>query len=98
MRADVRKRLLAHERYAADFYSNLGRDRAYVGRLEVIRRDFADVGLDAELLWEIAEVWNRVGENERAISAARQLTQLFPKSDEAADAKDLLARTSTTGK
>ena len=77
---EVRKRMMAHERYVADFYDNLDRDRAYVGRLEVIRRDYADVGLSDELLLEITQVWTRVGEVEKAKSAADQLAKTFPAS------------------
>ncbi len=77
---EVRKRLMAHERYVADFYRGLDRDRAYAGRLEVIRRDFADVGLSDELLLEIVEVWSRVGELDKAKNAAAQLAKDFPKA------------------
>lgn len=79
---EVRKRLMAHERYVADFYRRLDRDRAYAGRLEVIRRDYADVGLSDELLLEIVEVWSRVGELDKAKNAAAQLAKDFPKAKE----------------
>lgn len=89
--ADVRKRLMAHEEYVADFYGNLDRDRARVGRLEIIRRDFADVGLTDELLSEIAEIWARLGEIEKAQSAFSQLEKEFPKSDEVEDTRARIA-------
>lgn len=88
--AKVRGRLMAHERYVADFYKNLERDRAYVGRLEVIRTSFADVGLDAELLLEISEVWARLGEPDKARAALTELMEKFPKADEREDAEELL--------
>lgn len=88
--SDVRSRLMAHERYVADFYRKLDRDRAYVGRLEVIRRDFADVGLDAELLLEISEVWARLGEAEKVRAAVAELVEKFPRSEERGEAEALL--------
>lgn len=84
---DVRRRLMAHERYVADFYKNLERDRAYVGRLEVIRKEFADVGLDDELLAEIVTVWVRVGELDKARDALKEMREKFPKSEEIEDAE-----------
>ena len=90
---DVRRRLLAHERYVADFYRGLERERAYVGRLEMIRREFADVGLTDELLLEIVEAWARLGEADKARAAAKQLAEAFPKSDLLDDAARALAET-----
>lgn len=89
---DVRARLMAHERYVADFYKRLGRDRAYAGRLEIIRAKFADVGLTDELLFELVEVWARVGEADKATNAATQLKEKFPKSERVAEADKLLAQ------
>ena len=88
--AEVRRRLMDHERYVADFYDNLGRDRAYVGRLEVIRKKYADVGLDADLLVEIVEVWARVGEFEKAQSAAEELAKKFATSGRVQEALDVI--------
>jgi outer membrane protein assembly factor BamD len=76
----VRKRLMAHERYAADFYRKLGKDRAYVGRLEVIRKDFADVGLDAKLLLEIARVYARLGDVPSTQAAFDEMAEKFPEA------------------
>ncbi len=89
---DVRKRLMAHERYVADFYRKLDKDRAYVGRLEVIRAKFADVGLDDELLLEIAEVYWRIGEKEKAKQAIEELKKKFPASPKRGDAEALLTK------
>ncbi len=98
--ADVRGRLMAHERYVADFYKNLERDRAYVGRLEVIRREFADVGLDDELLAEIIEAWVKIGDLDKARDALKEMREKFPQSDEIEDAEAAIGaapvKTSTT--
>lgn len=89
--AQVRSRLVAHERYAANFYQKLGRDRAYVGRLEVIRRDFADVALDDALLLEIATVWARLGEAEKAKNAVAELEVKYPASKRLKQARSVLS-------
>jgi outer membrane protein assembly factor BamD len=88
---DVRKKLLAHERYVANFYKNIGKDRAYVGRLEVIRRDFKDVGVDDELLFDITAAWAGIGELDRAKSAAKELEEKFPSSPRIPEAKQAIA-------
>ncbi len=95
---EVRKRLMDHERYVANFYRHLERDRAYVGRLEIIRKDFADVGLTDDLLLEIVEVWARLGELEKAKEASAQLTESFPGSDNIEDAKEALAEAEAEAK
>jgi outer membrane protein assembly factor BamD len=89
---DVRKKLLAHEKYVAGFYANLGKDRAEVGRLEVIRRDFKDVGVDDELLADIADLWSRIGELDRAKSALKELEQKFPASPRLAETREAVGR------
>lgn len=94
--SEVRGRLMAHERYVADFYKNLEKDRAYVGRLEVIRTRFADVGLDDELLVEIIEVYARLGERAKANDALSELEKKFPSSDELGYAKSLVSGIATT--
>ncbi len=87
---DVRSRLMAHERYAADFYKNIDKDWAYVGRLEIIRKDFADVGLTDELLLEIAKVYARLGEVERAKGAVTEMREKFPTSELLTKAQSLV--------
>jgi outer membrane protein assembly factor BamD len=88
---DVRRRLMDHERYVADFYKNEERYRAYVGRLEVIRAEFADVGLTDALLLEIVEVWARLGEVAKATAALQQLEAAFPKSELIPEARRAVA-------
>lgn len=89
--AEVRARMMAHERYVADFYDRQGRDRAYVNRLEVIRRDYADVGLDDRLLLEIANVYARLEDVPSTKSAVDELVAKFPASPLRRDAEALLA-------
>lgn len=88
---DVRKRLMAHERYVANFYRNLGKDRAYLGRLQVIRTKFQDVGLDDALLVEITGAHVRLGELKEAQAALQELEKAFPGSPRVAEARALVA-------
>lgn len=90
---EVRGRLVAHERYVADFYKNLERDRAYVGRLEVMRTEYADVALDDALLLEIAEVYARLGEEAKLKAAVEELAAKFPASSRLGAARALRAAT-----
>lgn len=87
---EVRRKLMAHEQYVADFYSKVDRPRARVGRLETIRREFADVGLTDALLMEIAEIWAALGEAEKVKNAVEELGEKFPASDLLPRAKALL--------
>ncbi|MCK6548563.1 outer membrane protein assembly factor BamD [Myxococcota bacterium] len=88
---DVRKRLMAHERYVANFYKNLGKDRAYVGRLQVIRTKFPDVGLDDALFVEIVGAYVRLGELKDAQATLKDLEKAFPGSPRLAEARALVA-------
>jgi outer membrane protein assembly factor BamD len=94
MLLDVRRKLLAHERYVANFYRGIGKDRAYVGRLQVIRKNFQDVGLDAELLLEIATVYARLGQMDDAKDAVKEMEQKFPGSPKLPTARALVGGSS----
>jgi outer membrane protein assembly factor BamD len=91
---EVRKKLLAHERYVANFYRGIGKDRAYVGRLQVIRKNFQDVGLDDELLLEIATVYARLGQMDDARDAVKEMEQKFPGSPRLPHARALIGGSS----
>jgi outer membrane protein assembly factor BamD len=87
---EVRHKLMAHERYVAEFYHKIGRDRAYVGRLQVIRRNFPDVGLSDELLFEIATVYTRLGQMDDARDAVKELEQKYPASPKLPQARAMV--------
>jgi outer membrane protein assembly factor BamD len=93
---DVRKKLLAHERYVANFYKRLGKDRAYVGRLQVIRKTYPDVGLDDALLLEIAGVYSRLGEPQSVQDAVKEMETKFPKSQLLPEARSIAQNTKST--
>ena len=82
---------MRHEQYVADFYRKQGKKRAYVGRLEVIRRSFRDIGLDDQLLYEIAELYHELGEEKKLKSAVDELAEKFPKSPLLAKSKALVS-------
>ena len=86
---EVRERLMRHEQYVADFYRKQGKMRAYVGRLEVIRRSFRDIGVTEELLFLIAETYAQLGEAEKLKSAVDELAEKFPESPLLAKGKAL---------
>ncbi|MBK8011602.1 MAG: outer membrane protein assembly factor BamD [Deltaproteobacteria bacterium] len=90
---EVQGKLAAHERFVADFYKNLEKDRAYVGRLEVLRRQYAEVALTDELLLEIATVWARLNEVDKTRSAVEELHAKFPESKVGAKADALMNKT-----
>jgi outer membrane protein assembly factor BamD len=92
MLADVRGRLMAHERYVADFYKREGKLRGYVGRLEHIREAFADVGLDADLLVEIVDAYVALGDPEGARDALAELEEKFPEDPRVAAAERSVAK------
>lgn len=92
--ADVRSRLMEHERYAADFYRRIDKPKAYVGRLEVIRRAYPDVGLDDGLLFEMVEVYVDLEDLANAKSVATDLEQKFATSPKVAKSKKLIAQLS----
>jgi outer membrane protein assembly factor BamD len=89
---DVRLRLAAHERYAADFYANEEKPLSRVGRLEILRKDFADVSLDAALLLEIIEVRLELQDLDAAKELLAELSTKFPGTKELQRAERAVAQ------
>lgn len=85
--ADVKRRLVAHERYVADFYRRADKPKAYLGRLEVIKAKFADVAVDDALLLELVEAYAAVGRVDDARTTTAELKSKFPQSKKIADAE-----------
>lgn len=88
--AKVRSRLLAHERYAADFYKRLGKLKGYLGRLERMKNGFGGYGRDAALLLEIVGVYIELGEGDKARAVVQELEKDFPETKELAKAQELV--------
>jgi outer membrane protein assembly factor BamD len=78
----VRDRLMAHERYVANFYRKTGHYRGYVMRLETMKARFSDVALDAGLLMELARAYARLGEVEQTEAVMAEMTTAFPDAPE----------------
>jgi outer membrane protein assembly factor BamD len=86
----VRKRLADHELYVADFYRSRDRWPAVVGRLQVIEKDFADVGYDEKVYFGLHEAYSKLKDEQKAKEALRALIQRKPDSDAAKKAEKLL--------
>jgi outer membrane protein assembly factor BamD len=93
---EVRLKLAAHERYAADFYDNIDKPLARLGRLQILRTQFADVSLDAALLLEIIEVQLELDQLKEAQAVETEFSAKFPNSSELRRARDLIGRRSQT--
>lgn len=89
--ANVRARLMAHERYVADFYRKQGRHKAYLGRLETIKNQFADVALSDGLLLEMIQVHAVLGQREKAKKIETEFAKQFANSSLLVRAREVLA-------
>jgi outer membrane protein assembly factor BamD len=86
---DMKRRLADHELYVAAFYAKRDKWPAVITRLNVIARDYPDIGLDEKVYMGLYDAWKKtcaVGAdcseaNEHAKDALRQLVQKSPNSD-----------------
>ncbi len=87
LRDEVRRRLLKHELYVANFY--LGRDKpeAAIGRLEAAHSKYPGIGLDAEVLFLLGITYLRMDEIELARSTFTELQTQHPKHHHGKQAK-----------
>ena len=83
LQGEVRRRLLAHERYVANFYKRLGRVAGYIGRLEAIKTRFPDVGLNPELLLELVHAYAEARDKTRATQTLDELKSTYPDAEKA---------------
>ena len=89
---DCRRELADYELYVARFYLRQDRPVSARGRLETLHRDFSDVGDRwATGSWLLAELLWAADERKEAATVARALVDKQPGSDEADDARSLLA-------
>ncbi|MBC8071975.1 MAG: outer membrane protein assembly factor BamD, partial [Deltaproteobacteria bacterium] len=91
LRDEVRRRLLKHELYVANFY--LGRDKpeAAIGRLEAAHARYPGIGLDAEVLFLLGITYLRMDEIELSRSTFTELQTQHPKHHHGKQAKVYLA-------
>lgn len=88
----LRQRLVAHERYVANFYKRDEHWPGYAGRLETIREDYGDVALTDALLLELAEVYAKMERWEAMFEALDTLKAKFPDSKLNEKADQLIAK------
>jgi outer membrane assembly lipoprotein YfiO len=87
LRDEVRRRLLKHELYVANFY--LGRDKpeAAIGRLEAAHARYPGIGLDAEVLFLLGITYLRMDEVELSRSTFTELQTQHPQHHHGQQAK-----------
>lgn len=87
-----RDRMVAHERYVANYYLKQDRCPGAVGRLEGIRRNYPSLGVSADLLWDLQRCYLKMDEPEKRKEALNALVSGFAETDEAKEAKVILAK------
>ncbi len=87
---DVKKRLAAHEWYVASFYAKRYKWPAVINRLNIIARDFPDVGLDDKVHFALYDAWMEMKDEAKAKEALRALVKKNPETDGAKKAARML--------
>ncbi len=87
---DVKHRLADHEWYVAGFYKKRDKWPAVINRLNVIARDYPDIGLDEKVYFALYDAWMELKNEEKAKDALRTLVKKAPDSDGAKKATALL--------
>jgi outer membrane assembly lipoprotein YfiO len=91
LRDEVRRRLLEHELYVADFYLDKDKPEAAIGRLEAAHEMYPGIGLDAEVLFLLGITYLRMDEIELARSTFAELQAQHPKHHHGKQARIYLA-------
>ncbi|MBX2814139.1 MAG: outer membrane protein assembly factor BamD [Myxococcales bacterium] len=86
----TRTRLLKHEQYAAAFYKRRKLWRGYIQRLETIRKKFADLAVDEQLLLELVKAYAQVRKKPEAAGVALELKNTYPEADEVSKAEEIV--------
>lgn len=79
LRDEVNRRLLRHEIYVARFYLERNKPEAAIGRLEAAHKDFAGIGLDAEVLFLLGLTYMRMEEIELSRATFAELQAQHPQ-------------------
>lgn len=87
---DVKRRLADHELYVAGFYAKRDKWPAVINRLEIIARDFPDLGLDEKVYFGLYDAWMQLKDEGKAKDALRILVTKDPNTDAAKKAARLL--------
>jgi len=78
LRAEINRRMLEHELYVARFYLDRDHPEAAIGRLERAHKDFAGLGLDAEVLFLLGLTYLKMDEIELARATFSELQAQHP--------------------
>lgn len=78
---DVKKRLAEHEWYVAGFYAKRDKWPAVINRLNIIARDFPNIGLDEKVQFALYDAWMELKDEAQAKEALRTLVRMKPDSD-----------------
>ena len=87
---DVKHRLADHEWYVAGFYKKRDKWPAVITRLNVIAREYPDIGLDEKVYFALYDAWMELKNEDKAKEALRTLVKKAPESDGAKKATALL--------
>ncbi|MBS1150319.1 MAG: competence lipoprotein ComL [Myxococcaceae bacterium] len=87
---DVKKRLAEHEWYVAGFYAKRDKWPAVINRLNIIARDFPDIGLDDKVQFALYDAYMELKDEAKAKDALRVLVRKNPESDGAKKAARML--------
>ncbi|MBI4514682.1 MAG: outer membrane protein assembly factor BamD [Deltaproteobacteria bacterium] len=90
--ADCRARLAGHELYIADFYAQRDNRRAAEMRLLALVSRYNDTDISADALSQLARIYRKQNDSERALLADAALAQRFPHSKPASGARRRIAR------
>lgn len=87
---DVKRRLADHELYVAAFYAKRDKWPAVINRLNIVARDFPDIGLEAKVYLGLYDAWLKLKDEAHAKEALRSLVKAAPDTDAAKRAALLL--------
>jgi outer membrane protein assembly factor BamD len=91
MQTAILSLLARHELYVADFYLMRDRPRATIGRLERLLEDYAGSGLEPAALLLMGRTYLHMGERPHARRAFEELSEAYPESGVAVQARAYLA-------
>ncbi len=95
MQTSILQLLARHELYVADFYLMRDRPRATIGRLERLLEDYEGSGLEPAALLLMGRTYLHMGERPHARRAFEELTEAYPESGVAVQARAYLAMMGT---
>lgn len=91
MQTSILQLLARHELYVADFYLLRDRPRATIGRLERLLEDYEGSGLEPQALLLMGRTYLHMSERSHARRAFEELTEAYPESGVAVQARAYLA-------